>query len=154
VLKSPVRGVVKTIRANTLGGVVAAGAPVMELMPVGPRMLVEARIRPADIGFVKVGQSVTVKLSAYEYTVYGGIKGKVQSISPDALGDPDRPATAEATYYRALIRADRSQLKKGDAALPVLPGMNGTVDINTGQRTVLSFLLRPMLKSQEAFRER
>jgi adhesin transport system membrane fusion protein len=154
VLKSPVNGVVKTIRNNTLGGVVAPGAPVMELMPIGPRVLVEARIRPADIGFVQVGQAVTVKLSAYEYTVYGGLAGTVQSISPDALGDPERPATAEATYYRALIRADGSQLVKGGAALAVLPGMNGSVDINTGQRTVLDFLLRPMLKSQEAFTER
>jgi len=154
VLKSPVRGVVKTVRANTLGGVVAPGAAVMEIMPIGPRVLIEARIKPADIGFVKVGQAVTVKLSAYEYTVYGGLKGVVESISPDALGDPDRPASADATYYRALIRADHSKLKKGKAPLSVLPGMTATVDINTGQRTVLGFLLRPLLKSQEAFKER
>ncbi|MFY9513477.1 MAG: HlyD family type I secretion periplasmic adaptor subunit [Rubrivivax sp.] len=154
VLKSPVRGVVKQIKSNTVGGVVSPGATVMEIVPIGSRVLVEARIKPADIGFVKVGQDVAVKLSSYEYTVYGGLKGTVQSISPDALGDPDRGAAADATYYRALIRADRSQLKAGDKPLAVLPGMTGTVDIRTGQRSVLAFVLRPMLKSQEAFRER
>jgi adhesin transport system membrane fusion protein len=154
VLKSPVRGVVKTIKANTVGGVVTPGASLMEIMPMGSRVLVEARIKPADIGFVKVGQEVLVKVSAYEFTVYGGLKGTVQSISPDALGDPDRGAAADATYYRALIRAERSQMRAGDKPLAVLPGMTGSVDIRTGQRSVLGFLLRPMLKSQEAFRER
>ncbi|WP_425257961.1 HlyD family type I secretion periplasmic adaptor subunit [Rubrivivax sp. RP6-9] len=154
VLKSPVRGIVKTIKTNTLGGVVPAGATVMEIVPISARVLVEARIKPADIGFVKVGQDVTIKLSAYDYTVYGGMKGVVQSISPDVLGDPERAAAADATYYRALIRADRAQLKAGGKPLTILPGMAGTVDVRTGQRSVLSFMLRPMLKSQEAFTER
>jgi adhesin transport system membrane fusion protein len=156
-LVSPVRGVVRAIRANTLGGVIAPGAPVMEIMPVGSRVLVEARIHPRDIGFVKVGQDVVVKLSAYEYTVYGGLKGKVQTISPDALTD-ERGALpgGEATYYRALVRADSASLNPGQTArrLEVLPGMTGMADIRTGERSVLSFILRPMLKSQEAFRER
>ncbi len=154
VLKSPVRGIVKTIKTNTLGGVVPAGATVMEIVPISARVLVEARIKPADIGFVKVGQDVTIKLSAYDYTVYGGMKGVVQSISPDVLGDPERAAAADATYYRALIRAERAQLKAGGKPLTILPGMAGTVDVRTGQRSVLSFMLRPMLKSQEAFTER
>lgn len=154
-LVSPVRGLVKQIKTNTLGGVVAPGATVMEIVPIGSRVLVEARIRPQDIGFVKVGQEVQVKLSAYEYTIYGGLKGTVQSISPDALGDPDKAAGApDATYYRALIRADRSTLQLGGRPLSVLPGMTGTVEIRTGQRTVLGYLLRPMFKSREAFRER
>ena len=150
-LSSPVRGVVKTIKANTIGGVVAPGAAVMEIVPVGSRVLVEARVPPSDIGFVKVGQPVEIKLTAYEYGVYGGLKGTVQSISPDALGDPDK---GEGTYYRALVRADRNTLKSGGKALSVLPGMVGSVEIRTGERSVLSFILRPMLKSQEAFRER
>lgn len=157
-LVSPVRGLVKQIRMNTLGGVVGPGAPVMEIVPVGERVLVEARIRPADIGFVKVGQPVDVKLSAYEYTVYGSLKGVVQSISPDALGDPDRASSPEGTWYRALVRADEDALQKirgrDDKPLPVLPGMTGSVEIRTGQRSVLGFLLRPMLKTTEAFRER
>lgn len=153
-LVSPVRGLVKQIRANTLGGVIAAGAPVMEIVPVGERVLVEARVLPADIGFVKVGQPVEIKLSAYEYTVYGSLKGTVQSISPDALGDPERAAQPEATWYRALVRAEAAALQVGERQFPVLPGMTGTAEIRTGQRTVLGFLMRPMMKSQEAFRER
>jgi len=133
---------------------VAPGAPVMEIVPLGDKVLVEARVRPADIGFVRVGQPVEVKLSAYEYTVYGGLKGVVQTISPDALGDPDRASTPEGTWYRALVRADSGTLKLGDKELHVLPGMTGTVEIRTGQRSVLGFLLRPMLKTTEAFRER
>lgn len=153
-LVSPVKGVVKTIRVNTVGGVVAPGAPVMELLPIGPRVLVEARVQPADIGFVKTGQQVKVKLSAYEYTIYGALEGTVVSISPDAMGDPDKASTPGGTWYRAMVRADPSGLRKADKPLPVLPGMTGSVEIRTGQRSVLAFLLRPMLKSQEAFRER
>jgi len=152
-LKSPVRGIVKVIKANTLGGVVAPGAPVMELIPVGARVLVEARIAPSDIGFVKVGQDVEIKLTSYDYTTYGGLKGTVQSISPDALGEMDRPG-GEGTYYRALVRAERSTLAAHGKTLSVLPGMTASVEIRTGERSVLGFLLRPMLKSKEAFRER
>ncbi len=153
-LVSPVRGVVKQIRANTLGGVVPAGAPIMELTPLGDKLLVEARIKPADIGFVKVGQEVVIKLSAYEYTVYGGLKGVVTSISPDALGDPDRASSPDATWYRAVVRADATALKHGDKLLQVLPGMTGSVEIRTGRRSVLGFLFQPLLKTTEAFRER
>ena len=157
-LVSPVRGIVKQVRISTLGGVVAPAAPVMEILPLGEKVLVEARIRPADIGFVKVGQAVEIKLSAYEYTVYGSLKGVVQSISPDALGDPDREAATDGTWYRALVRAEGGTLRDGrgkdDKPLQVLPGMTGSVEIRTGERSVLGFLLRPMLKTTEAFRER
>lgn len=156
-LVSPVRGVVKLILMNTLGGVVPAGAPIMELVPLGDKVLVEARVRPADIGFVKVGQPVEIKLSAYEYTVYGSLKGVVQSISPDALGDPERAATPDGTWYRALVRAEGVTLQgpsQPGKPLQVLPGMTGSVEIRTGQRSVLGFVLRPMLKTTEAFRER
>lgn len=153
-LVSPVRGLVKQIRANTLGGVVAAGAAVMEILPLGPQVLVEARVRPDDIGFVQVGQNVVIKLSAYDYTVYGGLKGTVLSISPDAFGDAERSAAPEGTWYRALVRTDAASLKRNGSLMTVLPGMVGSVEIRTGQRSVLGYLLRPMLKSQEAFRER
>ncbi len=153
-LVSPVRGVVKTIRSNTVGGVVQAGAPLMEILPLGPRVLVEARVKPADIGFVRTGQTVQVKLSAYDFTVYGALEGTVVSISPDAMGDPDKATLPEGTWYRAMVRADPSGLKKGGKPLSVLPGMTGSVEIRTGQRSVLNYMLRPMIKSQEAFRER
>jgi adhesin transport system membrane fusion protein len=155
VLTSPVRGLVKNIRINTLGGVVAGGAPVMEIVPIDDQVLVELRIKPADIGFIKVGQPVEIKLSAYDYTVYGALHGKVETVSPDALGDPNTPAAGgDATWYRALVRADATTLRAGGKPLTVLPGMVGSAEIRTGRRSVLSFLLRPMMKAQEAFTER
>jgi adhesin transport system membrane fusion protein len=154
VLTSPVRGLVKNIRVNTVGGVVAAGAPVMEIVPVGDTVLVELRIKPADIGFVQIGQPVEIKLSAYDFSVYGSLHGQVQTLSPDALGDPNAPAAQDNSYYRALVRAERHALKAGDRLLTVLPGMMGTAEIRTGERTVLTFLLRPMMKATEAFSER
>ncbi len=157
-LTSPVRGLVKNIRVHTLGGVVAGGAPVMEIVPIGDKVLVELRINPKDIGFVKVGQKVEVKLSAYDYTVYGSLRGRVETLSPDAIGNDDRNATAApgtaSTWYRALVRADAGTLKAGKKPLTVLPGMVGTAEIRTGQRSMLSFLVRPMMKAQEAFTER
>lgn len=151
-LKSPVKGIVRSIKANTVGGVVTPGSTVMEILPLGPRVLIEARVPTSEIGFVKVGQPAEIKLSAYDYTVFGILHGTVVSISPDALGDPDRGG--EAMYYRTLVRADHSTLQARGQPLPVLPGMAGSAEIRTGQRTVLGFLLRPMLKTSEAFRER
>lgn len=153
-LKSPVRGLVKNIRIGTLGGVVQAGAPIMEILPVGQRVLIEARIRPADIGFVKTGLPATVKLSAYDYYVYGGLEGVIDYISPDALGDDSKTAAADSTYFRARIRADVSTLRQGDKPLPVIPGMTASVEIRTGERTVMQYLVLPLVKAQEAFRER
>jgi adhesin transport system membrane fusion protein len=152
VLASPVKGLVKNIRVNTLGGVVSAGAPVMEVVPVGDTVLVEARVKPSDIGFVRVGQRVEVKLTAYDFSVYGSLRGKVEVISPDALGDADKGN--DGSYYRALVRADAATLKSAGKPLTVLPGMVGTAEIAVGQRSVLSFLLRPMMKATEAFTER
>jgi membrane fusion protein, adhesin transport system len=153
VLTSPVDGMVKVIRSVTLGGVIQPGAPVMEVVPIGQRVLLEARINPSEIGFVRVGQRAEIKLSAYDYTTYGGLSGTVEYISPDALGDVDRPGGAEASYYRALVRADENKIVSRGKELAVMPGMTGTVEIRTHERSVLSFLLRPMLKSKEAFRE-
>ncbi|MGE5451832.1 MAG: HlyD family type I secretion periplasmic adaptor subunit [Acidobacteriota bacterium] len=153
-LKSPVRGLVKNIRIGTLGGVVQAGAPIMEIVPVGTRILVEARIKPADIGFIKKGLPVTVKLSAYDYFVYGGLEGVVDYISPDALAEEGKAASPEATYYRALIRADVSTLRQGGKPLSVLPGMVASVEMRTGERTVMQYILLPLMKSKEAFQER
>jgi adhesin transport system membrane fusion protein len=116
---------------------------------------VEARIKPADIGFVRVGQHAEVKLSAFEYNLYGGLSGRVERISPDALGDADKPpGSGEATWFRAIVSIDHSTLRAQGQALPVLPGMTGTVEINTGERSVLDYVLRPLLKAREAFTER
>lgn len=154
VLKSPVRGLVKNIRIATLGGVVPGGQSIMEILPVGSRVIIEARIKPADIGFVRVGMPATVKLSAYDYYIYGGLKGTIDYISPDALGDDAKTGAKDATYYRALIRSDVSTLHQGNKPLPVMPGMQASVEMRTGERTVAQYLLLPLVKSQEAFRER
>jgi adhesin transport system membrane fusion protein len=151
-LRSPVRGMVKNIKANTVGGVVQAGAAIMEIVPVGQRVLVEVKIRPVDIGFIRKGMPATVKLSAYDYYTYGGLNGIIESISPDAFGDENKGG--EATYYRALIRAESSTLRSKGKPLSVLPGMSAVADIRTGERSVMSFILRPMMKSREAFQER
>ncbi len=154
-LYSPVRGLIKSIKLGTVGGVVPAGATIMEIVPIGPRVLVEARIKPSDIGFVRVGLPAEVKLSAYDYYTYGGLKGTVEYISPDALGDEPKTAQQDAnSYYRALIRSDVSTLKAKGKPLSVMPGMTATIEVRTGERSVLQFLLKPVLKSQEAFRER
>ncbi len=154
-IDSPVDGLVKNIRVHTLGGVVAPGAPILELVPRSAGVLVEARIKPADIGFVHVGQTAEVKLSAYDYNLYGGLSGTVESISPDALGDAERaPGSPEGTWFRALVRVQHNHLRAQDRELAVTPGMTATVEVNTGERTVLAFVLRPLLKAREAFRER
>jgi adhesin transport system membrane fusion protein len=153
-LVSPVKGIVKTIRNSTVGGVIAPGAPIMELMPLGNRVLVEARVLAGDIGFVKVGHPVKVKLTAYDYALYGAMEGTVLSISPDAASDPEKSTSAEGTWYRAIIKAERGTLKQFDKPVDLLPGMTANIEIRTGQRSVLGFLLRPLVKTQEAFRER
>ncbi len=152
VLKSPVHGVVKNIRVNTVGGVVTTGAPIMEISPIGPRVLVEARIKPKDIGFVRVGQVAEIKLTGYDFNVYGGLEGKIEHISPDVMGEVEKGG--DSTYYRAVVSADRNNTHFKGKPLPVIPGMQAMVEIRTGDRSVLSYLLRPMLKSREALRER
>jgi membrane fusion protein, adhesin transport system len=152
-LTSPVAGVVKSIKVNTVGGVVTTGSPILEISPIGGRVIVEARVKPRDVGFISVGQAAEVKLTGYDYNRFGGLHGVVDYISPDALGDPDKGP--ESSYYRVLVVSERNTLKpvRGEPA-PLIPGMAAVVEIKTGQRSVLGVLLRPMLKSQEALRER
>ena len=155
VIKSPVHGLVKNIRSNTLGGVIAGGAPIMEIVPLGKRTLIEARVKPGDIGFLQVGQTAKIKLNAYDFTIYGGVDGSIESISPDAIGDTEHATGgADPTYYRVMLRVDKNALLEKGKALAVLPGMTGSAEVRIGERSVLNFLLRPMIKSKEAFRER
>ena len=153
VLRSPVHGIVKNIRITTLGGVVSSGLPIMEIVPLGPTVLIEARVPPSEVGFIQVGQRAIMKIAGYN--VNGGLEGKIEVISADTLGDNEKlTATGDARYYRALVRADQNTLMRNGEPLPVIPGMSATVEIKTGERTVLSYLLRPLLKSQEALKER
>lgn len=151
VLKSPVHGVVKSVKTGTIGGVIGSGAPILEISPIGPKVLVEARIKPKDIGFVRLGQTAEVKLAGYDFNTYGGLEGKVTYISPDAVTEGDK--TGEG-HYRVIVTAERNNLQYKGEKLPVIPGMTSVVEIKTGERSVLSYLLRPMMKSQEALRER
>jgi membrane fusion protein, adhesin transport system len=152
VMRAPVHGTVKNVQVTTIGGVIQPGAAVMEIVPFRDILLVEAKIRPSDVAFLRPGQEATVKLAAYNYLVYGALRGTVTTISPDTMRE-DRKSEEEP-YYRVLVSTGRSALVHQGKALPIIPGMTGTVDILTGRRTVFDYFLRPVLKVEEAFRER
>jgi adhesin transport system membrane fusion protein len=149
-IRSPTNGVVKNMRYNTLGGVVRPGEPIMDIVPTEDTLVIEARLNPIDRGFVRAGQRAVVKIDTYDFARYGGLDGEVQSVAPDSTV-PER----SAPYFKVVIQTDRPWL--GDEAdnRLITPGMGATVDIHTGTRTVLEYLLRPVLKMKsEAFRER
>jgi len=151
-LRSPVRGIVKDIEVNTLGGVVQPGGQVMKIVPMDDRLLIETRISPRDIAFIHPEQAAKVKISAYDYSVYGSLDGKVVGISPDTLQDEVKP---EIYYYRVFIRTDRDSLEnKAGKQFAITPGMIATVDIRTGEKTILDYLIKPMNRAREALRER
>jgi adhesin transport system membrane fusion protein len=152
VMKAPVRGTVKNIRITTLGGVVQPGQDIMEIVPLEGTLLVETKIRPAEVAFLRPGLSATVKISAYDSQIYGSLKGKVEFISPDTLREDRKPE--EETYYRVLVRTDSATLTYKGNELPVIPGMTAVVDILTGERTVAEYLLKPVLRIKDAFREK
>ncbi|QTD36113.1 HlyD family type I secretion periplasmic adaptor subunit [Pseudomonas fluorescens] len=155
-ITAPVRGTVKNIRVNTIGGVIQPGEPILEIVPLEEQLLVEGKIRPSDVAFLRPGLPATVKITAYDYAIYGGLKGKVEHISPDTLKDDKKAAAGrpDDTYYRVLVITDSSELKAGGKTLPIIPGMVASVEIRTGEKTILDYLLKPVLKSREAFRER
>jgi adhesin transport system membrane fusion protein len=154
-IRAPVRGTVKNVRVTTIGGVIPQGADIMELVPLEDQLLVEAKIRPSDVAFLHPGLAAMVKVSAYDFSIYGGMTGTVEHISPDTLREDKRtPASPDESYYRVLVRTKASSLHAGGKELPIIPGMTATVDIRTGQKSVLDYLLKPVLKMREAFRER
>ncbi len=152
VFKSPVRGVVKEIDVMTIGGVVLQNGKLMTIVPLDEQLLIEARIAPRDIAFIHPGQEALVKITAYDYSIYGGLKGKVTVISPDTLRDEVKQ---DQFYYRVYIRTDTDKLtNKAGKKFSITPGMVATVDIKTGEKTVLDYLIKPFNKAQEALRER
>lgn len=158
-IRAPLRGLVKNIKINTLGGVIGAGQPIMEIVPVEGPLLVEAYIRPQDVAFVKPGDDALVKLTAYDYALYGGLDGKVSLISPDTLQDNRRPSelklNPEESFYRVIVRTSENRLQdKNGQALPIIPGMIATVDIKTGEKTVFQYLVKPITRLKQALRER
>ena len=151
-LTAPVRGIVKSLDVTTIGGVIAPGGLVMTLVPMGDQLLVETRISPRDIAFIHPGQSALVKVTAYDYSIYGGLEAKVETITPDTLRDEIKP---EIVYYRVLLRTNSDVLAdKAGRRLPITPGMVTTADIRTGRKTVWDYLTKPLNKAREAMRER
>jgi len=161
-LRSPMKGTVKSIRVNTVGGVVQQGQELMLIVPIEDTLVVEAFVKPADVAFLRPGQKAVVKLSAYDYAIYGGLDGTVEFISPDTLRDERRGSLAGATdpdetgaFYRILVRTPATGLIGPDGkALPILPGMTATVELLAGRKTVLQYLLKPLNRAGEALRER
>lgn len=151
-LRSPVRGVVKNVEVSTIGGVVPPNGKVMEIVPLDERLLIEARIQPRDIAFIRPGQRASVKVTAYDYSIYGGLEGVVSSISPDTIRDEVKP---DILYYRVFVQTKADSLvNKAGRRFPITPGMVATVDIHTGAKTVLQYLLKPLNRAREALRER
>ncbi len=149
-IKSPIDGVVKNLRYHTIGGVVRAGEPIMEIVPSEQNLIIEARLSPVDRGYVEVGYPVQVKITTYEFIRYGGLDGEVIHIAADANTDP-----GGNPYFRLFVKTKKSYLGETAGDLPITPGMQAVVDIHTGSRSVMEYLLRPVLKlKHEAFRER
>ncbi|WP_371917422.1 HlyD family type I secretion periplasmic adaptor subunit [Pseudomonas sp. M30-35] len=153
---APVKGTIKDIRVNTRGGVIQPGEPIMNIVPLEDQLLVQAKIKPSDVAFLHPGLPATVKITAYDFSIYGGLKGIVQQISPGTMKDEDKQARGrpDDTYYQVMVLTDSSSLHVKDKVLPIIPGMIARVEIKTGEKTILDYLLKPIYKAREAFRER
>lgn len=145
-LLAPANGIVKNIKLNTEGGVLRAGEELMQILPTESALIVEAKLKPVDVAFIKVGLPVTVKLDAYDYAIFGSMRGAVSYISADTLSEDTRQG--ELTYYRVQVRIDEHEFKGTHAAsIDVRPGLTTSVEIRTGERSVLSYLTKPIMKS-------
>jgi adhesin transport system membrane fusion protein len=151
-LRSPVRGIVKDIKVTTIGGVVPPNGQLMQIVPLDEQLLIETRIAPRDIALIHPDQEAKVKITAYDYSIYGSLDGKVVTISPDTIQDEAKP---EVFYYRVYIRTDADVLRnKAGKTFAIVPGMIATVDIRTGEKTILDYLIKPLNRAKEALRER
>ncbi len=149
-IKSPVHGKVQDVKITTVGGVAKPGDPIMEIVPLEDKLIVEADVRPADIAFIYPGQKAIVRISAFDFSVYGAVEGKVKNVSPDAFTNQKGES-----FFRVTVETDQTQIKKGDKTFEFIPGMQATVDIITGEKTVMTYLLKPFIKASEtALRER
>ena len=150
-LRSPVNGIVNDVQVTTIGGFVQPGEKVMEVVPMGDKLLVETRVKPSDIAFIKVGDKALVKVTAYDFSTYGGLDGKVVQVSADSIyDDVERQA-----YFIVIVETQKAYLDKIGRRLPITPGMMTDTQIITGRKSVLRYLLKPVLKARsEALRER
>jgi adhesin transport system membrane fusion protein len=148
VLKSPVSGVINKLNVATIGEVIPAGASIVEIVPLDDKLLIETRIRPQDVAFIQPGAKASIRLSAYDYTKYGTLSGVVERIGADTITDENRE-----TFYQVIVSTDSEESKIPDE-MRVIPGMIATVDVSNGERTVLEYLLKPILKIRDhALRE-
>lgn len=151
VLVSPVRGVVNKLSITTIGGVVRPGEEILQIIPIEEELLVEAKVAPENIANIRPGQEATIKLSAYDYTIYGTIKGRVDVISADTFKD-ERDPDGES-HYKVTVRVDTMSLSDRQAMIDLRPGMQAQIELMTGEKTVLQYLLKPLYKTREALRE-
>ena len=151
VLVSPLHGVVNDMTVTTIGGVVRPGEQIMQIIPLAEELFVEAKVAPEDIANIRRGQAATIKLSAYDYTVYGTLRGRVDVISADTFKDERRPE--QPPHYKVTLRVDLSDLTDRQAAIEIRPGMLAIAELHTGEKTVLQYLLKPLYKSRDALRE-
>lgn len=150
-VKSPVRGTVKRLLVNTIGGVIQPGMDLVEIVPSDDSLLIDAKVLPKDIAFIHPGQEAMVKFTAYDFSIHGGLKARVTQISPDSIEDREN----RVWYYQVRLETESNVLGSPEKPLPIIPGMTTQVDILTGEKTVLDYLLKPILKtSQLALRER
>ncbi|MEN4052361.1 HlyD family type I secretion periplasmic adaptor subunit [Sulfurimonas sp. NWX79] len=143
-VKSPVDGIVQKLFVNTIGGVVKPGADLVEIVPTNEKLYLEIKIKPSDIAFIHPGAEAMVKISAYDFAIHGGLKGKVVNILPDTITDKDGN-----TFYLIHIETDKNYLGSKEHPLEIIPGMTATVDIITGKKTVMQYILKPILKSKQ-----
>ncbi len=149
-IRSPIDGVVQNLAFVTIGGVVKPGEPILEIVPSREKLIVEARLNPVDRGYVEQGQEAVVKISTYDFVRYGGLDGRVILVAPDASNGPDGQP-----YFRVLVETDKTWLGESVGQFPISPGMQALVDIHTGRKSVMDYLIKPVLKLRhEAFRER
>ncbi|RTL76416.1 MAG: HlyD family type I secretion periplasmic adaptor subunit [Bradyrhizobiaceae bacterium] len=155
-LKSPVNGIINKLNVTTVGAVVQPGANLMDIVPLDDSLLVEGRIRPQDIAFIRPQQNAVVKITAYDSSVYGSLKGKVERISADSIVDDKSEQRGEKgeSFYRVIVRTDKNHLGTAEHPLPIIPGMVATVEVQTGEKSVLDYMMKParMLRD-EALRE-
>jgi len=153
IIRSPIDGIVQRIISATVGSVVKAGEDIIEILPLEDTLLIEAKVKPTDIGFIEEGQKATVKFSAFDFTIYGGLEGKLIHISPDAIVEKNGNTTE--TFYLIKVKTNKNYLGSINKPLKIIPGMDAEVDILTGKKTILSFLLKPVLRAKySSLRER
>ena len=154
-LRAPVHGIVKNLRFTTIGAAISGSAPILDIVPVDSKLLFEARLDPKDVSRVSPGLPVSIKLSAYDSAIYGEIQGKVELVSPDTFREDMRPIEGQpANYYRVMISGEIDPANPKQAKMQIIPGMQAQTQIKTGQKTILQYLLKPVMKAKEAFRER